>query len=379
VSNITPDISAYVDLRIYDRQPTDLLTRALADAAYKLPGWVPREANTEMVILEGQALEVIEEVYAINRLPGAIMQVVLGAFGIPQLPGAAPQATVTFSVTDTLGHTIPANTNLRLPSTTTGAGDVYFVTTAAAVAQPGSSVTAAVAIVGASNTDVANNVTAGTPIDVLDPLYIVNGCTLASTVTTGALPETGLAYLSRGITALRGLNSTLAIADQFENFALANGAFRAYVEDNYDATVPATAEGVISVAVLGQNGVLLTSGQKTALQIAMNAQAQANLVVRVVDPALTTVNVTGTVMGVLGQDPVALQAAIVTALQLYLSPNTWLFDGTVHYDKLTDIIDNVPGVDYVVGALTTPTTNINLTGFAPLAQAGSMNITVNVP
>jgi hypothetical protein len=376
VTFISPDVTPFVDLRIYDKQPSDLLNRALVDAATKLPSWVPQEGNTEMVILEGQALETSEEVFAINRLPGAMTEVVLALNSIPRLQGAAPTATVTFTCMDTLGHTIPGGTNLRAPASITGSVDVFFTTDTSATAAPGSATTAAVGITGTSNTDAANAIPAGTALDILDPIFVANDCLLATPIGTGALPEAQLAYLSRGISILANLNSTLVSPAQFENYATSNGAFRAFVQNNFDATTGDSTTGVISVAVIGQNGALLTTGQKTAMQVAMTALAQANLTVRVVDPTVITQDVVVAVSAIPGTDPTALTAAIVAAVTGYLSTDTWPWSGTLHYDRLSDIIDNVAGVDF--SSLTTPSANVTLSGFGPLLNTQATDVTVTV-
>jgi hypothetical protein len=286
---------------------------------------------------------------------------------------------VTFTLADTFGHTVPAGTNLRIPASVTGTVDVYFTTDAATISAAGNATTNPVGITGTVNTDAANAIPAGVLLDVLDPLYIVNFCQLTQSVGAGALPESGIAFLSRGVTALRSLNSTLVRSAQFVDYALANGAFRAFAEDNYDATLGSSAEGVISVAVIGENGALLSSGAKTAMSVAMNALTQANLVVRVVDPTITTVAVTATVMAVAGQDPTALHTAVLAAVNGYLSANLWPWNSTVRVNKLLNVIETVPGVDYVVGNLTAPTGDVALTGFGPLAVAGTVTVTVETP
>ena len=58
---------------------------------------------------------------------------------------------------------------------------------------------------------------------------------------------------------------------------------------------------------------------------------------------------------------------IVDALDTYLSPDTWEWGGTVYRNELIALIDQVAGVDRVV-SLTTPATDLALTGVAPLAD-----------
>src|SRR4051794_20833934 len=111
----SPDVTDLVELTLYDKGPFDLVDRALADAAPKLPGWVPREGNTELVLLEAMALPVAELIYAVNRLPGAVLDVLLRLYGITRNLGAPAAATVRFTLADALGHNLPAGTRVALP------------------------------------------------------------------------------------------------------------------------------------------------------------------------------------------------------------------------------------------------------------------------
>ena len=68
-----PDITGYVDLRPYDVTDQAIVETAIAATKLNLPGWVPREGNTEVLIMEALALQIAEGIVAINRLPGAVV------------------------------------------------------------------------------------------------------------------------------------------------------------------------------------------------------------------------------------------------------------------------------------------------------------------
>src|SRR5687768_10446156 len=110
----TPDLSDYVDLTLYDRDAAALVERALLDATLKLPGWVPREANTEVVLIEALALELVELVYAVNRLPSAVTMALLGLFDVTRDDGTAPTVDIEVTAVDAAGYTVPAGTLFRL-------------------------------------------------------------------------------------------------------------------------------------------------------------------------------------------------------------------------------------------------------------------------
>jgi uncharacterized phage protein gp47/JayE len=123
------------------------------------------------------------------------------------------------------------------------------------------------------------------------------------------------------------------------------------------------------------NGATLSSGDKTTILNSITPLTLANLQTHVIDPTITTVAVTATVKKLAGYDSTALNTAITTAIQNYLSPMTWDWSGTVRRNELITLISNVPGVDYVT-TLTAPAADVTLTGNGTLAQAGTVTITV---
>lgn len=375
----SPDLRNYIDLGIYDREPAELVDRALLDATAKLPGWTPREGNTEVVLIEALALIVAEAIYATNRLPGAVVEVLLRLFGVERSEGVAPTATATFTLSDDAGHTVPAGTVVRLELG--GLAEPVLFTTDEDLVVAAASSSGTVAITAATGTAEANGIAAGTNLDVLSAVLFVDGAELATAVSGGADPEDDLAWLNRGVERLSRLTDSLVLPEHFTSYALEDvRVYRATTIDNTDPAVgPAGANaGHVTVVVEGSGGVDLSAGVMTELEDAMELKALANLNVHVIAPTVTDVDVTATVRRLAGYTDAEVQANVEAALTAYLSPDVWPWAATVRRNELIALLDGVAGVDYVE-SLTDPAADVGLTGYGPLANAGVLTITVQSP
>lgn len=373
----SPDVSGYVDLRLYDRTPADLLEVALADISSKFPGFAPRAGSVERVLLEALALLAAEQVYAINRLPSAIAVVLLRLFGADRSEGSPPTTTVTFNLVDDLGHTIPAGTRISLSSGSDGES-LIFTTDVELVVDPGDT-SGTVAATAGIPTDEANNTPSGTAVALLDSVTSVETAELASAVVGGAPPESDAEWLDRGRARLLRLSDALVLARHFTEFALEHPEVtRATTIDLWNADTAATDTGHVTVAVAGPAGALLDASDKDDLEAEMENAAVAGLTVHVVDPTITDVDVEVTVKRLDGYSNAEVAAAVTDALADYLSPDTWAWGDTVRRNELIALIDRTAGVDYVE-TLTVPALDLTLTGIAPLARLGTPTVTVNAP
>ena len=376
-----PDVRPYVDLTLYDRTAQQIFDTALILALTKLPGWVPREGNTEVVLLEAMAAEAEELTFQINRLPGAVTEVLLRLFGLTPAPGRAADATATFVAADVLGHEVPAGTRVRL-NFAPGIEPVDF-TTNAALAIPAGQNTGTIGITAMEVGRRAHGGTSGQVLQLLDSIVFINSVTLASVPGNGEEPETSVEFLTRGVQRLARLVTTLVLPDHFTAAALEDPAVeRATTIDNFDGSLgtgsPGDHPGHVTVAVGGTNGAALTAPTKTALEATLESQAVAMLDVHIVDPTITDVDVTVTVRRLASHTDAQVEANVVAILDEYLNPDTWPWAATVRYNELIAIIDRAAGVDYVV-SLTVPAADLPLTGVAPLANAGTITVTVQAP
>lgn len=376
----SPDIRPYVDLTIYDRSAQDLVDQALIDAGTKLPGWVAREGDPAVTWLEALALVVAESIFALNRLPGALIEALLGLYGAGRSEGLPPTTTVTINAADALGHVIPAGTRLQV---ILGADlEALELTTDVDLNIVAPATAGDVAATATENTTRANGVAAGAPVEVIDAVAFIEDAELAAPIAGGVDPEDSTAYLNRASQVLRRLSSTLVLPEHFTAAALENVAvYRATTLDEFDPATgpdPGDNPGHVTVAVAAQGGGALTGPQKTALEDDLEARALASLDVHILDPTITAVPVTVTVRRKAGFADQAVEDAVTAALEGYLDPDSWPWGAVVRRFELIALIDQVAGVDFVE-VLTAPAADVNLAGDAPLADAGAIAVTVNPP
>lgn len=229
----SPDLSGYIDLSLFDKNPQDIYDDAINELLIRVPEFDPVEGTIEVELLEAIALQVAEAGYAINRVPGAVVQILLQLFGITMFEGTQPTANITFTLSDALGHEVPAGTQVRLALDPLE--PVVFTTTEAGQANPGqTSIT--VTAQGDRFTADANGTAAGTSLTILAALYFVNDAQLATAPIGGVDPEDTPTWLARGMAALGRLTNTLATPAMFTAAALENPAiYRATTLDDWNA------------------------------------------------------------------------------------------------------------------------------------------------
>jgi uncharacterized phage protein gp47/JayE len=378
---VATDVSGYVDLALYDLDEQGLVERALGEITARFPDWVPREGNTEMVLLESTALMVAELAYAINRVPGAVVEVLLRLYGLTRDPGTGATATARLYTSDTTGRTIPAGTRVRLVLPP-DIGSVDFATDTDLVVPVGAS-SGVVGVTATTAGAFGANAPAGTALAVITAVAYLERAELASPVISGRDPENDVGLLQRGSALLSRLVTTLVLPAHFTAAAAEEAAVsRATTLDNYNPNagsgVPGDHPGHVTVAVTGPDGAALSTSDKNALDLRLEGMALAGLAVHVIDATVTAVNVTVSVV----RDPTADDAAVTTSVQnalvQFLDPDTWAWGGTVWHNELLSIIDRADGVSRVV-SLSAPASDLTLPGVAPLAALGTVNVTVVAP
>jgi uncharacterized phage protein gp47/JayE len=373
-----PDAPGYVDLSLYDVDEQELVDRALADAATKLPEWQPREGNTEVALIEAQALQVSETAYALNRLPAIVLQALLVLYNVERDPGTATSGRVAFTLSDTNGHVVPAGTRLRATVSTTGEVVDLVTVEPLEVLSPAS--VGQVDVKATEAGDAGNGLAAGAVLELVDAVSYVNRVELVAALAGGRDPETDEQLYDRGALLLSRLVSTLVLPAHFTAAALENVSVgRAATLDLYDpgqVGVPGNHGGHITVAVADDLGNPLSATTRTMIAADLASKSHAGLALHVVDPTITTVTVDVTVTRVV-PDASAVQAAVVEALQGYLDPAAWPWGGVIYRNEIIALVDRVAGVGRVVSlALNSGATDVTLAGVAPLAKAGTVTVTV---
>lgn len=152
-------------------------------------------------------------------------------------------------------------------------------------------------------------------------------------------------------------------------------------------------ERYVSVFPVDEFGQPVAGNVRTTLASYLDSLREVNFVVPVVDPKYQEFDVQVEVVANPGTDKVALQAAVVAALQSYLDPSKWgvplndstewLNDTHLRFLEVAQVVNNVIGVNYIVN-LTTALHNgspnvvdIAMPGDVALPTAGSIVVTVD--
>ena len=388
------DIAGYVDLVLSDADTQTLVTRALATArAGRLSDWIPREGQTETILLELLAQIVAELGYCLNQVPGYVVEVLLRLFGLTRDPGQSARTQVTFTTAlSSTAVTIGAGALVVLVPGDGGLPVTFATTDTVTVAAGDRAVTVAAAATGVGAG--VNGTPAGTPLTVLSAISYVDAAVLAAEVTGGTDPEDSAAFLTRGTPRLSRLVETLVAPAHFTAAALETpGVVRALTVDRFNADAgtaagaPGTVLGHVSVAVAGAHGSHLAAGDLEDLRAGLQAAAFVLLTVHVVNADIITVDVAATVVAQAGFSAADVRQAATVALGAYLDPDSAAWGGIIYVNEVISLLDGVIGVDRVVsidalrptgapGTPGAPVTDLHLTGVAPLPRVGTVTLTV---
>lgn len=374
----SPDVAGYTGIELADVSAQELVTTAIANLAATWPEWNPREGNTEVVLLE--QLAVIAETigYQINQLPDGIAEVLLRLFTLTRDPGAPATGSVTFTVADADGYTIPAGTLVRA---NVGEEPVDFATDEDLLIAAGA-VTGTVAVTAQSPGTVGNGQPVGRLLELLDAVTSVNTVQVAATTGGGRNPEDGAAFLQRATPTLSRLTTTVVRPPDVEAYVASLAvAHRIKCLDLYDPLSdgePGDHPGYVTVAVATAGGGALPALTKESLLDQLEDAMHAGLKVAVVDADVTVVDVNVSVLRRRGYDDADVEAAVLGVLEAYLNPDSWDWSRLVRVNELIAQVDTAAGVDVVL-AITTPAADLPLPGNAPLAKLGAVTVTVEAP
>lgn len=374
------DLGNYVDLRIYDPPSQELVDAMITMYGISNPGWIAREGNTEILLMEAIALAVAENVVAINRLPGAVVEAILQLAGVAKDFGAPAVTTATINVADGLGYTIPTGTRFYL-QLANGTTIVFLAMSPDTQIAPGDT-SAVVNLISQINTAAANGVAAGARLVLADQLNMVQSIFLASVVSGGRDPETDAQWRDRGVARLQRLSDTLVVPTQFNAFIDEDPRIgRVMTVDLWDGSVgspndPGDDPGHVTCCVLDPTGLPLPTGDLTDLENQAQAKSAAMLDVHVINATLDSIDIVTTIRTLPGYTPATVAAAVVATLRDYVDPLTWAVGGVLRHNEFVSVIDQVAGVDWV-DTVTLNTSSGDITASSPkaLPQADTVTVT----
>ena len=328
---------------------SDAIAQQAEDALVaKWPEWVSTDSDLTTVLIQALAPLAQNANEAASRLlAAAFRKFGTDLVGVPYSNGSYATGLLDITLTDNLGHTIPADFEFDID------GFAFAVdsdTTVLAGATVANNVPVTATLIG----EAANGL-AGTTVVPISSLSFIQSATLDAVTANGTEPQDDAAYQSDLSLRLQLQADTLVTERDFEIFAILwPGIGRAIFQNNGARTVTG--------AVTDDAGEVVGSSIKTDLIAAMQVLEQVNTVISVGDATYTTVNVSYAVAAYPypNYDLVDLITRINSAISGYLNPaswgtdrgveatpNKWFNDPVVRINKLIDLIASVDGVNYV--------------------------------
>lgn len=256
----SPDISKYIDLTIYDLQPTDIYDAGVEYAATSLPEWTPVPGSIEDALLQANASMTGELVGAINRLPSGVMEGLLRLYGILRSSGTAPTGVATVTLTNFDGNTLPSGTTFGYTDQGGEEPLLFLFQTTQSVTLAAGNNTLNVPIQGLSFQKYPSLAT-GESLQLLSAVSFVDSIVLQGDLLIGADPETDAQFLDRATQILGRFSEAVALPSQMERYALTDFAnvYRAHAYSRIRSDVSVSSLDRVSNAVtadLGQESTL---------------------------------------------------------------------------------------------------------------------------
>jgi Baseplate J-like protein len=374
---------SYVDLPI-ETDPDVLKDEAVAAIQDALPGWEPASGNLETILVEAVAEMASEDAEVASQMPTAVFRK-LGAslFGIDPIDGVQAIGSTTWTMTDALGHTIPAGTFVAI-------GDVSFETSEDVTVAIGVS-TASVPIIAVESGEAANDLS-GT-VDLIDTLAFVDHVVTVGTTSGGVDAETDDEYLDRLTEEITLMAPRPIVPEDFEIMSRRiAGVDRSLAVDGFNpADSTYDNERMIAIAAIDEDGEAVSGTIKTAIKDYLEARREANFVVNMIDPTYETIGVIATVTVLPGFDVATTLDVAEGAVENYLQPynfgrvssgdgrfaRPWVLTDRVGYLNIAEVIKRSEGIAFIETLTVNghDGTDVSLSGAAPLTRPGTITIT----
>lgn len=359
----SPDLSPYVDLTLFDKEPSDIYDEAIEYAKSAIPEWTPVTGSVEDAILQAAAQMTAELIGAINRIPSGIFEALLQLFDIDRLSGERPTGTVTITAIDDLGYTIPASTQFGyIDNSDPDNITLYVFSTDAELTIPALSTTGTVAITG-TKAVLYPELAAGTPLRLLTPISSIDSVELLTDLEVGEDPETDAEYFTRSAAKLGSYSAALVMTEQFTQYILTTypqvHRCKSYSRVNpvNNAWDDPLEDGYLTIYACGTAGASLAVGTSNEILADVEERAVAGLSISIQPPTIVPIDVDVTITLTSGYLQTDVVTDVETALNQYLHPDYWDWADTIHYNEIIALVSNVEGVDRVVDlTLTDPGT-----------------------
>jgi uncharacterized phage protein gp47/JayE len=228
------DFSQYVDLTIFDKQSGELYQEAIEMARLTLPEFNLRQGTVEDAIFQAASYIAWQMVAGINRLPDSLMSGILSMMGVSLRPAIPAELNVVVTADSYDGAVIPAGTLFGYSYVFEDEViDFVFASLEAAEIDPveepevGEDYPSTEIACEAIFPGLIPIIAQGEELKLLSPSTDLLSAVAGDGFQNGFNEETSAEFLSRAVSYLNSLSSTLAKSTQVD----------AFVANTYPATV----------------------------------------------------------------------------------------------------------------------------------------------
>lgn len=222
---MSADFSQYIDLTIYDKEPGDMYLEAIEMARLTLPEFNLRTGTVEDAIFQAISWVGWVNATSINRIPDRLMAGILSMMGVTIQLSLPAQMAIVITADSYQGAVIPTG-SLFGHSSQFEDEIIEFVfmtiepfsidvVTEPEIGEPFPS-----GIVNAEclTPGIVPNIIAGTELSILSPSTSILSAEAGNSFQNGVNEETSSSFLSRAVSYLNSLSSTIVKATQVDAF-----------------------------------------------------------------------------------------------------------------------------------------------------------------
>lgn len=374
---------SYVDLPI-ETDPDVLKDEAVATIQDAIPGWEAAAGNLETILIEACAEMAAEDAEVASQMPSAVFRKLgQSLFRVDPIDGVQAIGATTWTMTDALGHTIPAGTFV-------GIGDVSFETSEEVTIAIGET-SATIPIIAIETGEAANELSGD--VDLIDTLAFVDSIVTIGETSGGVDAETDEEYLDRLTDEVTLMAPRPIVPEDFEIMARRiAGVDRALAIDGYnphDDTYDN--ERMVAIAAIDEDGEEVSGAIETEIADYLEARREATFVVNMVEPTYEEIDVIATVTVLPGFDAATALTVAEGAVENYLQPynfgrvssgdgrfsRPWVLTDRVGYLNVAEVIKRSEGIAFIETLTVNghDGTDVQLSGAAPLTRPGTITIT----
>lgn len=249
------DFSKYIDLTIFDEQPGDVYLQSIEQAQLTLPEFNLRVGTPEDAIFQAAAYIGSLNIAAINRLPNRLMAGILAMMGVARQPAIQAQIDITITGETYDGGNVTTGTLFsyqtifedEIQELVFQNNDLVVIPS---IASP--SVNTPLPSASATVTCITPGVIPVVPAPGAEMRILSSGTNILSATTLGNFAnglngDTDSEYLSRAVTYLQSLSSSINKSSQIDSYLLLKYSLYAERVKAYDLTYGDSSLGDVSV------------------------------------------------------------------------------------------------------------------------------------